>query len=266
MKTFHFLSGLPRSGATLLSAVLNQNKSLYVSPQTDLLWQMTLLMANLNESETYKLGQMQEGYRNVLKQLPHNFYAHINTPIVIDKNRSWGTSQNLEIARFINPDFKMIVLRRPILEILASFVRQCESNPSNNFIDSAILTDKNYSMIDDINEARCEWLMRPEGEIQLNILSVREAERNIDRDRFCVIEYKDLVQDTKTQIAKIYNFLGLQYFEHTYENIMQDEKYEDMAVYGLPNLHHVKRKIERSDYSINTYLSERIIAKYQGLV
>ena len=41
MKTYHLLAGLPRSGNTLLSAILNQNPDIYsspLSPITGMLW------------------------------------------------------------------------------------------------------------------------------------------------------------------------------------------------------------------------------------
>ena len=54
MKTYHFLAGLPRSGNTLLSSILNQNPLIHsspLSPINQIMWQQE---QNLNNHETVK--------------------------------------------------------------------------------------------------------------------------------------------------------------------------------------------------------------------
>jgi sulfotransferase len=260
------MAGLPRSGATLLSAILNQNPNLYSSPQTDLIWQMNLLSKNLLESETYHSGQLLEGYENVLKQLPQNFYAHIDAPIVIDKNRSWGLPVNLELAKMINSDVKIIAPYRPILEILASFVRQCETNTKNNYIDNAVIREHYLQEYGNMNDARCVWLMESHNELRKNLMSLNYAKSEEHKDKFLLIPYDSLINNTEENIELIYDFLGLDKYQHDFNYITSQEKYNDKEVYGLPDFHLVRQTIEKNKYDINKYLSPYIQNKYGGII
>ena len=49
------------------------------------------------------------------------FYDGVDKPIIVDKNRAWGTPYNLNLAALLNPDVRIITTVRPILEVLASF-------------------------------------------------------------------------------------------------------------------------------------------------
>jgi sulfotransferase len=258
------MAGLPRSGATLLSAILNQNPSLYSSPQTDLIWQMNLLSRNLLESETYHLGQLHKGYENVLKQLPQNFYAHINAPVIIDKNRSWGLSDFLELAKIINPDIKIIAPYRPILEILASFVRQCETNPKNNYIDNAVVNQHYLEEYGNMNDARCAWLMKSHNELRLNLASLRNAKSEEHKDKFLLISYDSLINNPEDSIESIYDFLELDKYQHNFNRVTSQEKYKDNEVYGLPAFHSVRETIKKNKYDIDKYLSPYIQGKYKN--
>ena len=50
-KTYHFLAGLPRSGNTLLSAILNQNPDIYSTPLSPLPTFMWDFANSANNSE-----------------------------------------------------------------------------------------------------------------------------------------------------------------------------------------------------------------------
>jgi len=260
MKTIFFMAGLPRSGATLLSSILNQNPNLYVSPQTDLLWQMTMLHKNMLQSETYQLGQLHAGYTNVLSKLPQNFYEHIDPPVIIDKNRSWGTPDNIKLAAMVNSNIKIIAPYRSLIEVLASFIRQCESNPGKNYIDKNI-ANTNYMHNKSINDARCEWLI--DNELKHNIESLKYIKLN---KLGLLIEYNEIVFNTKNVIDSIYDYLNIELYEHNLLKIISTESYKDLEVYGLPNLHNVRQIIAKEQYDINDYVSLFIQNKYKGLL
>lgn len=261
MKTIHFMAGLPRSGATLLSALLNQNPAIYASPQTDLIWQMNLLYNNMLDSETYRLGQLKDGYDNVVKQLPQNFYKHIDKPIIIDKNRSWGVANYYKLAQMITPNAKVITLYRPLFEVLASFIRQCETNSGNNYIDKAIIQNNYVQKYGSVNNARCEWLL--ENELSYNLESLRQAKHGEYKDNFLLLKYDDLVGSTQKTLSNIYSFLNINEFHHELLNIDNNETYADLDVYGLSELHSVRKHIQKNQYDFTDYVSDYIINKYK---
>ena len=75
MKSIYFLGGLPRSGNTLLSALLNQNPDIYVSPLSPLLNNLLTIEKNLNFNEV----TLSVNFENIIfnwqlspKQIPPN--------------------------------------------------------------------------------------------------------------------------------------------------------------------------------------------------
>ena len=52
-KTYYFMSGLPRSGSTLLSAILNQNPRFYSGPSSPVVSTMITLEQSLSNDELY---------------------------------------------------------------------------------------------------------------------------------------------------------------------------------------------------------------------
>jgi len=50
MKTFYFMAGLPRSGSTLLSSILNQNPRFYSGPSSPVLGAMYAVEENFTNN------------------------------------------------------------------------------------------------------------------------------------------------------------------------------------------------------------------------
>ena len=89
-KILHFLSGIPRSGSTVLAAILNQNPLTHVSTTSGLVhaldglastWSSASLL-NANDPERLKLAAIMRGSIDA-------FYEHTDKPVVIDKSRGW---------------------------------------------------------------------------------------------------------------------------------------------------------------------------------
>src|SRR5690554_2889934 len=87
---FHFISGLPRSGSTLLAALLQQNPRFHAG--------MTSPVGNLFSSLLNQFGAGSEfgpvitqGQRKQLLQgLFYNYYAEqSDSPVIFDTNRLW---------------------------------------------------------------------------------------------------------------------------------------------------------------------------------
>ena len=74
MKQFFFLAGMQRSGATVLSAILNQNPDVWVSPASPLYRMMSTQIQSYNELENKDYNR-DTAIDNVIKNIPHNFYA-----------------------------------------------------------------------------------------------------------------------------------------------------------------------------------------------
>jgi sulfotransferase len=257
------MAGLPRSGSTLLSAILNQHPDIYSSPQTDLLQMIYLLHENIQTFESYQAGINHQGYENVVRKLGNSFYSHVEKPIIIDKNRAWGTPYNLNLAPFLNPNVKILLPYRPILEILTSFIVLANQNPRKNFIDQKMEeTDFFSRFYRNIDDARCEWLMQPNGKIDQAILSLSQIKKN--PDKFLLINYHDLIENCQKTMNLIYSFLGISNFEHNLTRITQIEKPYDLdeQIFGIPNLHKIRPSLKVISKNPENVLSSYVVKKY----
>jgi sulfotransferase len=261
-KTVHFLGGLPRSGNTLLSALLNQNPSIYSTPLSPLPSLMWDYINSCNSMEHINRNKENENRAlKVLSSLYEDFYRDVDKPIIIDREKDWGTPSNLDlIKKFITPKPKIIVTVRDILEIIASFVSMDADYLKNNTINANAFINNYRSPQDSI----VEYLMRSNGEIDKSLLSISSAFYPENKGIFHIVEYNDLVLKPEETMSGIYKFLGLNDYKHNFNKIKKVESDNDMAV-GLPkNLHDIRKSISRSSTSTDI-LSEYIKHKYSNM-
>lgn len=260
-KTFFFMAGLPRSGSTLLSAILNQNPDVYSGPQTDFPKMMLSVYYETQRSESFNSGYNSEGYVNLMRQMPNNFYANIEKKYIIDKNRTWGTLDNIKLLDLLSSNVKIICPVRPILEILASFLRLAQKNP-DNFIDKRIknIPSGYYRAL---NDARCDLLMADEEGLQHNIFSIATALLPEHSKKFHFVRYEDLVSSPKQSLKSIYNFLEIENFEHSFNNLQWKTMPNEANVFGMSDMHLVKSSLKTSQTDVSI-LSEYVKGKYSN--
>lgn len=205
-----YLTGLPRSGSTVLLNILKQNPAL-----SD-----------------------------------------------IKADRIWGTDKSLpELLKDSKP--KVLVTYRPILEVLASFIRLAEQYPSTNFIDKLMVEEQfNAMFYRPTNDARCDWLMRSNSVI--DYVSTTYKNVAIHKEWFHVITYDTLCENPQKVIKSIYNFLDIDYFEHDLKNIQQHDNSKDQEEYGIPTLHTIRSQIKKSSTNPEEVLSDYVIQKYSN--
>lgn len=260
VKRFAFMAGLPRAGSTLVGALLNQRQDVYVSMMsnsTSVLRQAHLEMPN---DETYLAGFTQQRDSLLRNGLPA-LYANVDKPLVIDKSRLWGTpyyrgvlSEALDYPPYI------LAPVRPLTEIVASFVRLCRASP-NNYIDRAMIAEDFHSYWrKPIDDARVDWLLLPNGHLGSAMLGLHGAYQEDSANLFHVIKYAALTTDPLTVMRGIEAFLDLEPFDYSFTQIV-GQTHNDAEVYGIPNMHHVRQKIERIDPSPETILSPYAIAR-----
>jgi sulfotransferase len=261
-KTYHFMAGLPRSGSTVLAAILNQNPHVYASPQTDLIGLLYKLESEIPSFESYKAGLLHQGFASVMHKMADTFYSHIDKPVIIDKNRGWGTPYNWDnLSPYVSADGKVILTMRPILEVLASFVKV--SRASQKITNNQQYLNPNLWVSNYRNEtdAIVDNLMMANGEIDRAIFSIANLVKN-HKDKVCVVWFDDLLDSPEATLNRIYSFLGMESFEHNLGKIVSVDKHNDLAGYGIAGLHDVKKKLARPNTDPADYLSEYTIQKY----
>jgi hypothetical protein len=243
MKEYYFLTGLPRSGNTLLGSIINQNPKISLTANsilTDVIYQLSLI----KNYRIYKNFPDENSFDNIIKNVFNNYYKDWKAKYVIDR-APWGTPGNLSLLKLIIKKPKFIILYRPVLECLASFIKI--EKPTN------------------IGEL-CHQLMSDNGIIEKNLFSIKNIIK--EKEDYIIINYLDLIKKPLDQINKIYKFLNIENFKHVFKNFndfsANNIKYDD-TVLNAP-LHKIrKNKIEINKYNIEDYLPYNIIKQYSNL-
>ena len=219
-KTLHFLSGIPRSGSTVLAAILNQNPMTHVSTTSGLVhaldglantWHSAGLL-NENDPERNKLAQTMRGCIDA-------FYEDTDKPVIIDKSRGWPIPQIMgAMNQVLNRPCKVIATVRPVPDCMASFVRVAKPDDLDAFMYSGQLADH----------------------LKAAYLSL-EAGNAVMPEHFLFVVYDDLLADPKGQLARIHEFLGLPDYDYDFSNIDGSSVAEDDEnLHGYAGMHDVK--------------------------
>jgi sulfotransferase len=259
------MSGLPRSGSTLISAILNQNSDIYSSTNSPISGMMFNLERSILGSEQYNSYPKPQVIAKTIVGLLEGYYSDTEKNIIIDKSRGWSTPEIFSVLlRNLDYEPRVILPVRSITDILASFMSLISKNPDRpNFIDTEIEINQEFNFYRPANDTRCDHLMRPKGLIDNVLYGIYYALQPENKKYFHFVEYDDLVNDPKKEIDKIYDFLGIDRFDHDYNNIEHRIK-EDDRVHGLIGQHDVRSSISRRNINKDNLLSEYIINKYSG--
>ena len=263
-KTFYFMAGLPRSGSTLLSTLLNQNPRFYSGPSSPVVPTMLALENSFSNDELFLSYPKMEVAKQIVASILPQFYSDIDKPVIFDKNRSWVNRMNYIPAYFdIVP--KVICPVRDISEILTSFIMMCRRNPYTgqekiNFIDE-MLIKSNIPLTDD---NRCEFIASPQGILGQSYDGIKQAITEGYDHCLHFVEYKDLISNPQSTLEKIYDFLDEDYFEHTFENLENPNREKDQQIYGFADMHEVHSTISVRSPKPEEVLSAQILKKCQN--
>jgi len=259
MKQLVCLSGLPRSGSTILSAILDQNPLIHAEGNSALcqfIWDMHQ-SGTLNATEQLQGTNRAHVVKDLLQQIPHTYYKDIpaTKEIVVDKCRSWTIPTNVEILKkYIDPHIKIIVLERSVTAIMRSFTKLYQTNNWTNDYIHAILK----AML----VPNQEPVMR--SIIGLNLARKYNAAQ-IEKKQaptFLFVQYDDLVANPAETLERIYAFCGWAPFKHTFTKIVNKHPEND-AFYGLHGFHDIQPSLKKIENTVA--LPPDILAKCQQI-
>ena len=263
-KTFYFMGGLPRAGSTLLSTLLNQNPRFHSGPSSPVLGAMFATHDNFQNNELYTGYPKPNQVNEIVGSVIRHWYSDVEQEVIFDKNRAWCARVPF-IEGYIGQEAKIIVPVRRVDEILTSLLTMVHRNtfvegqPRINFVDEQLV--KANIPITDHN--RCEYLLVAQGGIVYE--SLNATKMGVDEghsDKFHYVDYNDLVTDPQGELNNIYEFLGEEPFEHTFDNLSNEHREDDLTTYGLSDMHEVHSKLEKTSADPSEVLPESIIKLY----
>jgi sulfotransferase len=260
-KNFYFMAGLPRSGSTLLSSILNQNPRFYSGPSSPVVATMIALENQFSNDELFLGYPKPEQAKEIIASVLPQYYGDRQEPVIFDKNRSWTVRMNY-IPGYFDIQPKVICPVRDTAEILTSFISMVKRNPYEvngriNFIDE-MLIKSNIPLTDD---NRCEFIASPNGILGQSVEGLRKALMEGYDNSIHLVEYRDLVNNPKETVEKIYEFLGEELFEHDFNKLDNINRENDAQIYGFADMHDVRPTLESVSKNPEDILSPEILEK-----
>lgn len=249
-KKICFISGLPRSGSTLISTLLNQNPRFCAEPSSPLL-NLLLNVEKIGKDEMCTAFPRPDAILSAAKELVYGFYTWKRSEVCFDKNRGWS-GYVPQARRYITDNPKIICMVRSVREILTSFIRLMRLNgyPHDSFVDKNLVEP-----IDD--NARCRYLL--EGTVGQSIIDLlRGLEEH--PNELLLVSYNKLVENPSRELRRIYKFIDEPYYEdHQFHDLPSGS--DDSAAYGLSGMHIVKPTIEATPSNNCEILSDFILTE-----
>jgi sulfotransferase len=178
-KKYYFLAGLPRSGSTVLSAILNQNKKIHSTATSGLIEIMGSACSSWeNSPSTLAQNTSKKEIYRILKSIMDGKYASVEKEIVIDKNRGWVNPVLIDtMSNVLGYSPKIIATVRGTADCAASFVRLAKPVDLDYFL-------KNSQLINHLKSSYAELKM------------------GFDKypDNILFIEYESLVDNPKMEM------------------------------------------------------------------
>ncbi len=260
MKQLFFLSGLPRSGSSLLCALLQQNPNLHVSGTSGIL-DMCLNVRNFwpKVVEFQAMDPKVSIARRVgtLRGMLNGFYADVEQQIVIDKNRHWPA--HLEMAEnILGAKPKVIVTVRDVRDVLASFERKWRETKADTQVSQEEHNQIDYQSV----EGRCAVLTAKNQIVGASVVAIRDAVARGWKQHMHFVEYDQLCENPIGVLAGIYKFLGFDEFKHDAKNVKNNIVERD-EVYGWKDLHAIRGIVQPQEPQWPKYLPGPVAAMYE---
>lgn len=239
MQKFHFISGLPRSGSTLLSAILRQNPRFQAGMSSPVAGFVSTLLSQVSAGSEFASQVDNAQRKSLLRGLFQSYYLHeTDKDVIFDTNRMWCA--RMPLLQDLFPESKVIACVRNVAWVMDSIESKYRSNPYE------------YTKLFGNNAGRSTVYQRLEGLAQHDQLvgfawaALREAFYGEHASRLLVVDYDLLTQAPQKVLPLIYRFLGETPFDHDFDNVEYDAPDFDLQL-GIPGLHRVKPKVEHTE-------------------
>ena len=247
MNTLCFLSGLPRSGGTWLSSILNQNPVVYVtspSPFVEILWQNYSIWNDIHSDENMASDDMKDIKTSYLRKLTQLFYDELtDCSVVIDRRPAWHNIDNIKMYKNIFGKLpKIICPVRNVEEIAASFVFLFRKNGRN-------------------------WHSHDMKDVLLqNCVNLKSTFDSEYKECLLFVDYNNLVSNTHNELERIYKFIDEPLYTHKLDSVSVDKSYKKVEdMFGLKDMHQVKKGVSKSKIIPENFLEKEELSFYRNL-
>ena len=250
MKQYYFISGLPRSGSTLLSGILKQNPDFYADIGSSL-EALTGTVIDTITNGHHNIIIEEDQRKNLMYAVFDGYYKNIEKPVIFDSCRGW--TKKTPFLKALFPYTKILCPVRDIVSILNSFELIASKNPFH----TKTLTEHNDNVF-----SRCDGMMDKNGGVIAGPWILLQEGYALNPEMIMLIEYENLCKNPEKTMRKVYEFLKKPYYSHDFENVEYSNENFD-KVCNLKDLHTVKKKVEYNPP--RCILPPEIVQKYQKM-
>ncbi|MEM7236579.1 MAG: sulfotransferase [Pseudomonadota bacterium] len=252
----HFISGLPRSGSTLLSAILRQNPKFHAGMTSPVGPLFNACLNAMGADNEFAVFFKEEQKRSILKGIFDNYYQHLDTSeVCFDTNRMW--TSRMAPVRQLYPDSKIICCVRNPAWVMDSVERLIRKNAFD--VSRMFNSPQERSTI----YTRAEALLHPNRMIGFAWSALKEAYYSADSDMMLLVDY-DLLASRPTEVLPlIYQFIGEELFDHDFDNVEYEAEDFDSQLL-VKDLHTVRGKVELRERQ--TILPPDLFTRFQDLI
>jgi len=259
-KTIHFITGMPRSGSTLLCNILAQNPRFGVTATSGILDMLLNTVAAWEKAESFKSAPHETNQlkkKNTLGGMLRGYFDDDEHPVVFDKSRGWIAYRELA-EQLLDRPVKMLVTVRDVRAVLSSFEKIWRKNRGIRPTAHELQHPVKFQYV----EGRCSLLMQPDQVVGIAYKRIEDALLCHGRENLLFVPFNRLTKNPAAMMAEIYSFLGETPFQHDFNNVAQVTQ-EDDTLIGMNGLHDIRPKVEPVEDDFNAVLGP-IAAKWQG--
>lgn len=231
--SIHFISGLPRSGSTLLAALLRQNPRFHAGMSGPLAGMFGALLGEMSERNEFAVFLDDAKRRRILKSLFDEFYADCRAQVIFDTSRAWCARMPAIADLF--PDAKVVACVRDLPWIVDSIERLVQRNL---YSPSAIFNFTPGGTV----YTRANGVAGADGMVGFAFDALKQACYGAQADRLLLVQYETLTSAPARAMQAIYDFIGEPAFKHDFEHVDYDVESFDRRA-GTPGLHTVRGKV-----------------------
>ncbi len=243
---FVTISGLPRSGSTLLGNLLQQHPDMTVEMDSCL----SNILTNISQhsekvyTETqHTMKEMRVLYQSFMRAGISSWLENLcDTNIYVDKDRSWAV--DFDLLFNLVPPAKVIYVVRDLRGVISSLEKMETVNrimgPSTPEL-YPFETRDDYNEVD-LMDKRIESYMQTDM-IYTPLFALKEVldcERNYLKN-FKFVRYEDMMENPRKVLSGIYDFIGADDYENDLNDVKQ--RYHNDSIYAPWGDHTIHPKV-----------------------
>lgn len=232
---YHFITGLPRSGSTLLAALLRQNPRFHAGMTSPVGTLFRGLINQLGAGSEFGPVVSKAQRCRLARGLFDSYYGDVaDREVIFDTNRMWAAQMPALMEMF--PGAKVIACVRNVAWVMDSIERRFRANP---FETTRLFNDDSER---NTVYSRVETLAQRNRLVGYPWTALKEAFYGEHARSLLVVDYDLLAQAPDKVLPLIYQFIGEPAFAHDFERVEYDAPEFDEAL-GLHGLHKVRQQV-----------------------